>query len=156
MTRLVLATALVLALAGRARAELPPPAPAVAPLAPTLAAGPPQPQRWYGWQTLAIDVLSAGALALDVRANGARGFDDRAFFPLAGVEVGAPIVHAMHRHWVHAAISLAARVVVPSLITLAVGVQDNDWSNRDASWGFVGGALAVGVVDAASSWDAPR
>jgi hypothetical protein len=156
MTRLVLATALVLALAGRVRAEPLPPEPAVAPLAPTLVAAPSEPQRWYGWQTLAVDVLCAGALSLDLQANAPYGFDNRGGVPFAGVELGAPIIHAVHHHWVHAAVSLAARVVIPSLVALATGVQDNDWSNRDASWGFVGGALAVGVVDAALSWDESR
>jgi hypothetical protein len=155
MRRLLLAPVLLLAVASHAHAASSPSIPLAA-ASPTLVAAPTPQPRWYGWQTLAVDALCAGALGLDLHANAPYGFDDRGSVPFVGLELGAPIIHAVHHRWAHAAVSLAARIVIPSLVALATGIQDNDWSNRDASWGFVGGALAVGAVDAALSWDAPR
>jgi len=112
--------------------------------------------RWYGWQTLALDVALAGALAINIERSGTHGVQGWGFVPVMSLPIGTPLVHATHGHEVAGALSLVARLVVPPIVALAAGLQNNHWSDRDAAWGYLGGMVGMAVIDAGVAWDDPR
>jgi hypothetical protein len=144
--RWIMVAPLFLAVGRRAVAEE-----RVVPFAPSESAPSTESLRWYGWQTLALDTAAVGALALDI-GHSPQGITNAGAIPIAIFCLGAPGLHLYHHRWGGAAFSLAMRVAVPTLAAFAFGIRDNDWSNRDAAWGIVGGMVVVSLLDAALAW----
>lgn len=79
--------------------------------------------RWYGWQILAIDVVSGVALAAgDGSAPQGVG--------VGGLVLGGPVVHLIHGHGGRAAGSLALRLGAPFvgglLLSSTCGAEEYD------------------------------
>jgi hypothetical protein len=126
---------------------------------------PPRPAewRWYGWQILLSDVAGLSELAVaETLAAGAasstsRGAADVVF--AVGVSqfvLGGAVVHASHRQWVRAALSIGERLLLPAtgfalgfaLAPRGTGDQFND-PFPVAALGLLAGILVAHVVDAA-------
>ncbi|MEP7051485.1 MAG: hypothetical protein ABJB12_14085 [Pseudomonadota bacterium] len=71
------------------------------------------PDRWYGYQTLALDGAALGFFVAGLSTAG-----DPEAGPLLGLSaatylLGAPAVHAAHSNWTGLGLSVASRVVFP-------------------------------------------
>ncbi len=126
-------------------------------------------ERWYGWQTLAMDAAWVGLLGIAVTAIAVDpSFSDEgptnAVAMVAGVTAvptylfGAPIVHAAHGHCDRAGASLALRIGAPialaylgsGLGTLACPGKASDTSNYHCVNGATGAGALAGLVAAIS------
>jgi hypothetical protein len=120
-----------------------------------------QPERWYGWQTLAAD---GGAVFLFLSSLALLdGGDDGASTVVAwtslGVYVlGGPVVHGFHGHAGKAAGSLGIRVGAPLVGgILGAGIlsgckkheSDDLCELGGAAWGILLGSAAAMALDAA-------
>jgi hypothetical protein len=119
--------------------------------------------QWYGWQILLSDVASLSELAAgETLAAGAasptsRGAAD-AFFAvgLSQFVLGGAIVHASHRQWLRAALSIGERLLLPAtgfalgfaLAPRGTGDQFND-PFPVAAVGLIAGIVVAHVIDAA-------
>ena len=151
-----LATALVF---GAASARADETAAATSPA--SIASAPPKPERWYGYQTLIIDLVPLVAMPVGIvtTVQGAKGDNT----PIAGVALvglgttsylfGAPIVHWAHGRVGIGFLSLGMRILAPvaGLGLGAVGSQiATDSKNQDGiPVGAALGAIAAMVVDGA-------
>lgn len=110
--------------------------------------------EWYGWQTLASDavaaaLLTSGGLMLRARDGGddpAPGAVAVAASGMGTYALGAPIVHAAHRRYGAAGLSLAARVLAPGAVAGALGRGAPSAAKTSA---ILGAALVPVVLDAA-------
>jgi hypothetical protein len=89
-------------------------------------------RHWYGWQVLGADMLAAGATVGCVKLDG--GLPCALPFALGG-----SFVHAAHGNYGRAALSLAARVALPSLGMLVGGAATKKMEPCDAPTGANGG-----------------
>lgn len=110
-------------------------------------------ERWYGWQTLALDGLALTALV----ATPSQYVDDESagtglFYAAIGTFVlGGPIVHAAHGNWGRAAGSAALRLGAILLTGLAIEASKCPYEHCDATeqivvGGLVGFALIPPVI----------
>lgn len=119
---------------------------------------------WYGWQSLALDAL---ALAIPPATNQLHeddwmfglGHSHIATRAMIGVFViSGPSVHAAHRRWSRAALSAAARLLIPLAFgaaghTVLTGDGGGDLTEPAA----LAGGVLVGVADAVLlGWDGTR
>lgn len=122
------------------------------------ATGKPLEWRWYGWQTLGVDVLAA-ALALAVSAESVD--PDYPYYGL--IALGSPAVHLAHARPGSAGASLAMRVMFPLLLgyrhdARCDDVFENRTECRERKWEeMVKGAAIAVVADAAVlTWERVR
>jgi hypothetical protein len=111
----------------------------------------PEPVRsWYGWQTLLVDGLAGGLVAL----TALDAIEDY-WFSIGMLVISSPIVHFAHLNFAHGFTSLTIRSLSAGSFALAV------WKTETTDRGGIGWALlsmlgitiAV-VLDAASfAWD---
>jgi hypothetical protein len=115
-------------------------------------------ERWYGWQTLALDALALTALvATPSQYVADKSAGTRLFYASLGTFVlGGPTVHAAHGNWGKAAGSAASRLGAILLMGLAVEASKCPYEHCDASEQIVAGGLvgfalipAVIAVDSA-------
>jgi hypothetical protein len=125
------------------------------------------PERWYGWQSLMVDLSSVATMAGGAFVRGA-GTAPIEIVGAAGYLLGAPLVHIAHDQGGNVGTSLALRTAVPGVAALLgvliawaafphgteTGVGDHyvgiDKSVYQAEGGFIGfgaGAIAAIVVD---------
>jgi hypothetical protein len=107
--------------------------------------------RWYGWQTMLVDI---GSVGLGVAAGRAAGTGTGFAVALTGYAVGAPIVHLAHGEGGDAGVSVGLRLGLPlvaGLIGYGIGAASfqgcapGDWfCSRDWSAG-IGAVLGAGV-----------
>jgi hypothetical protein len=126
-----------------------------------------KPPVWYGWELLVTDASIAAAsglaFALSPRtgawAGGAAG---------VGYAVDGPIIHAVHRRYLAAGLSLGMRLLFP-VVGAALGAASapcspppNDYYPPDPCWapysgaavGFISGMAIAWIADvAALSWE---
>jgi hypothetical protein len=133
-----------------------PPAPAAAS---TPASSAPE-TRWYGWQTILVDI---GSVGLGVAVGRAAGTGAGLAVGLTGYAIGAPIVHLAHGEGGDAGVSVGLRLGLPlvaGLIGYGIGAASfqgcapGQWfCSRDWSAGigaFLGadvGALGAVILD---------
>lgn len=119
---------------------------------PTVEARPSVEHHWYGLQTLTVDALSIGVLAVGDSKAGT-------YIGLGGYFLGGPLVHAAHGHVGKACGSLGLRAGAP-IVGAIVGYaaercgdqsEDEDYvcGTNGAAVGVLIGAAAAIVVDAA-------
>ncbi|HVH47346.1 MAG TPA: hypothetical protein VM925_33655 [Labilithrix sp.] len=100
---------------------------------------------WYGWQTLIVDGVSAGATIVPVSASQF----ELAAVGLAGYVLGGPIVHAAHGRWATAGIALALRVALPTLaggIAYQVAATIDPCRKTEEGVGCDGAGLGLAAV----------
>jgi hypothetical protein len=100
--------------------------------------------RWYGWQSLAIDV-SAELVYSRTYSRQTAAAGGAVIFALGG-----PLVHIAHRRYTRAAISLVLRSVIP--LGLAAGLaqagsDENGGMDLPASGLAVAGAVIAAAID---------
>jgi hypothetical protein len=107
-------------------------APVVTTEAPTLGLAMPSPRytdasaapvvtRWYGWETMMVDGLSAGLLSAAILTDNNGAQAPFAVAGLTGFTLGAPIVHASRGRWGLAFADLGLRVGAIALGALVGG-----------------------------------
>ncbi|WP_394826494.1 hypothetical protein [Pendulispora albinea] len=114
---------------------------------PSLAAAPseqpPTRVRWYGYQTLLVDLASVGM----VIAAGATKDGGPAVFGVGGYIFGGPVVHAIHGRYATGAISLLLRLGLPAAGGgLAYAAAGSCTTKRDGSgceWEGLGKGLTT-------------
>lgn len=117
--------------------------------------------RWYGWQTLIVDLGGMMAYSAWFTAAGegdARTNANNVMGPIwyGAYALGAPIVHAAHGHWGRAAGSLAMRtagVAAVALVGMGIGSLasggDSDGAAAGLAVGVLAGVVTPIVIDAA-------
>ena len=118
-----------------------------------LAAPPPAPRRWYGWQTLIPDAALLALVVADLKTHPSSGMPNRDVIPLGTFALGVPAIHAHRHHWLHTAGSIAARLALPTLLGIANSVEHGETDSRGVAWGIVGGMAVASALDALISWD---
>jgi hypothetical protein len=117
--------------------------------------------RWYGWQTLALDLgtyaVASGTLVATGRFESTD--PDATHIAIASTWLGtyllgAPIIHAAHGHWDRAGMSLGMRAggwFVGALGGASIGyaIDSKDGVGTGAAIGFLAGFIAPIVIDAA-------
>jgi hypothetical protein len=106
--------------------------------------------RWYGYQTLGIDLLSGVVIAASFAANSGAGFA----FGATVYAVGGPIVQTVHHRgyvpWLDLGVRLTAPLIGAFLGVVVAGLAGVPGCNNDsglvalcsAAWG---GAIGLGV-----------
>lgn len=116
--------------------------------APTEARDVEQPEReWYGGETLLVDLVFIGTLAVSLPEESAVGTT----IGIAGLCLGGPVVHGAHGQVEKALASGALRVGLPgggALVGVAVS-KDPDTRGRGALIGALSGLGAAITLDAA-------
>jgi hypothetical protein len=98
------------------------------------------PLRWYGWQTLVVDLLSIAAFA------GGVSDPDLSVFTLVGiggVVFGSPLVHVLNGNGSSAGISLGVRLGSFVLIGIGGIVAVGETLGSDGGSSSFGSALAI-------------
>jgi hypothetical protein len=128
-----------------------------------MAAPAPAEWRWYGWQILLSDVGSLTELAVaETLASGSAPSGNRdagvVVFALSVSQfvLGGAIVHASHRQWARAGLSIGERLLLPATgfvlgLALAPPARGDEVSDAFplAAMGLLAGMAAAHVVDAA-------
>jgi hypothetical protein len=113
--------------------------------------------QWYGWQIILSDAASLSTLAFAAAASNPGSENNTGSTVLLGLGfsgylMGGFAVHATHRRWLSAGLSVGLRVVLP-LLGAAVGAglesnQNDPWSGlAGAAAGVLFGAGLAHVVD---------
>jgi len=127
-------------------------------------------RRWYGWQTLSLDVASLTIGAIGVNHMGEPGSTSilMGSIGITGYALGAPVVHWMHGQPGKAATSLGLRLGLPLIpvgLLSASSAAGCSGANEDdahdcrlmlrtiAVVGAVGMLVASGVDAGALSWE---
>ncbi|HKY36721.1 MAG TPA: hypothetical protein VJN18_12315 [Polyangiaceae bacterium] len=128
-------------------------------------------RRWYGWQTLSLDVASLTIGAIGVKDMGEPGSTSilMGSIGITGYTLGAPFVHWVHGQPGKAASSLGLRIVLPlipvgllsaSSAARCPGANEEDDAQHCrlvlrtmAVLGTVGMLVASGVDASALSWE---
>lgn len=78
-------------------------------------------RNWYGWQTLAVDGLADGFMAIGLAT------DEQSFVNawLISFPLGTPLIHAFHRNPMGTGVSLALRVGFPVIGALFGSLGEN-------------------------------
>jgi hypothetical protein len=113
--------------------------------------------QWYGWQIIITDAAALSTLALAAGTSSGETGDHTVSTVLLGLGfsgylMGGFAVHATHRRWLSAGMSVGLRVVLP-LLGAAVGAglessQNDPWSGlAGAATGVLVGAGLAHVLD---------
>jgi len=105
-------------------------------------------QRWYGWQTLAVDVPSLAVFAI-------AQIQDKQAVSLGALGIfvaGSPVVHAMHRRPVPAMVSGFAHLLLPLggyalERPIMPRIMPNSRTRARVSVAMTVGALAASALD---------
>jgi hypothetical protein len=109
-------------------------------------------EQWYGWQTLVLDSVAAGAFAAGVGKH----IDALSATGMILYAAGPPVVHGLHGHWGLALGDVALRVAAPVLLAL-IGVAIEEASTPDCGdtgdicLRGLGGGLAGGAIGYAAA-----
>jgi hypothetical protein len=105
----------------------------------------PPKRRWYGWQTLLLDVPSLALWIGGAAASPQSGALAVAGF--TGFVLGGPIVHAAHGHWGKAGASIAFRAGTVLIAGVgAVGCISDSVSSESGCRGGYAALLVVGSL----------